>query len=468
MNNDIYKGMVVEKDGRRSLELVIPDAIVETPEEVHPVEAADAELEQTDEALRDGVGAIVALEELREDLEECRREEVPMTGATHDLLVDDVADTVEVFDGEVSDDLVASQEAFADPAQRRMAYSITLESFSEALKSSMEWVGQKATKLLGEVRKFMQSAQTVTENMQKDVEKLHSALNDLDSSPQQSAFLVEKPKRFYIQGKLPKGDVAAYLKKLNQEFLEPFKRSTALADGNETLAKALDFAKSYANQAKASVPDRETLMLEADEVVKTCVAALQNAGKVFVVAQPDSADIDTHTTNEHMGTLRAWVKFPRVSNDTVYSLSEFPKKMAAIKVGISEDSDMGNDQMMATFSKEDLRHILDEVSRASTEVLDLIDGLKATTSNVERLQAAIGASRLQLLPNNPAGAEKLSGMLNNVLLGTLAFDNAVGRVRSTRIKALIKANEAALDLVRKHIAAYQGNARGGDKGAGEG
>jgi len=460
MREDNYKGVIVEKDGHRRLELVIDvDAptVIETGPNV--IEVIDQDNSEAVGAIEEGIAAIVSLEELAEVIAATGDAEQSIAGTTHELLVSDIHDTVEVFEGQVSNDLIPEQQMFADTETNTQAYSIAAESFKEAIKSSFEWVGKKAGELFESLRKFIQTADQTATEMEETVKTLHLKLDDLDSSPQQAAFMLNKAKRFFVKGRLPKGsELAAFLKSMNLEYVEPFKTPTSLGDGEETLSTALDFAKTYATQSRASIPDQAKLLEEANAVIGTAVAALRNANKAFVVAQPDSADFDTYTTNEHMGTRRAWVKFPRITANTVYSLKEFPGKMAAIKAGLSQDNDEGGDQMMPTFDKRDLRNILDEVARSADDVRDILQLLKSRVSNVERLQAAIGTARLALQGKNQRDNDRITGMLNNVLLGTIAFDNAVGRIRSIRVKAILKTNEAALDLVRKHIAAYEGNA----------
>ena len=58
----------------------------------------------------------------------------------------------------------------------------------------------------------------------------------------------------------------------------------------------------------------------------------------------------------------------------------------------------------------------------------------------------------------PADLNSVTRQLNNLLVGVTAFENAVARIRSQRIKAVLEANDAALDLLTLHFRAFSGTA----------
>ncbi len=414
--------------------------------------------------IADGIDSFVTLENIHADFSD---EENPpeMTPVAHRLLVAEVNDAVDAFDGEVNPDIIPTLEAFGDEDETKgdkakQAAMTVLDSLSVGLKKSFLWIGKKTIDLAESIRKYLQSAEAASEELATNARAILDKLHEVDEEPQQGSFMVKKPKRYFIDSRMAKGgDLANFLGKMNKEFLEPFSRDHTLGDGAETLAKALTFSKQYVEALKSGIPDKDVLSKEAEAVISAAQTALANAGKLFVVSTHDSTDFDSYSTNPHLGSIRSWVKFPRVPRGQIYSITEFPKKMAAIKAGIMEDSDMGKVMMTQTFTKDDLRRGLMVVVDGAEKVSDLINHAKKSTSNLERLNAIYTTFKLGVSKDTtPAELNRVTHQMNNLLVGVTAFENSVARIRSQRIKAVLKANNAALDLLTLHFRAFGGTA----------
>lgn len=414
--------------------------------------------------IADGIDSFVTLENI---LAEFSDEENPpeMTPVAHRLLVSEVDEAVGTFGGEVDPDMIPALEAFGDDDEtmgdkaKRAAMTV-MDAMGAGLKKSFLWIGKKTIELADSTRKYLQSAESAADELTEKAQVIMDKLHEVDEEPQQGSFMVKKPKRYFIDTRLPKGsELANFLEKTNKEFLEPFLRDHTLGDGAETLSKALTFSKQYVEALKAGLPTQDALTKEANDVIDAAQAALANAGKLFMVATHDSTDFDSYSTHPHLGSIRSWVKFPRVPRGQRYSIVEFPKKMAGIKAGIMKDSDMGNIMMTQTFNKDDLRRGLMIVIQGTTQVRDLVDHAKQSTSNLERLNAIYTTFKLGVSKDvSPADLNHVTHQMNNLLVGVTAFENAVARIRSQRIKAVLEANNAALDLLTLHFRAFGGTA----------
>lgn len=416
--------------------------------------------------IADGIDSFVALENILADFSD---EENPpeMTRVAHRLLVSEVNEAVDTFDGEVDPDMIPALEAFGvdedeetmgDKAKR--AAMTVMDAMGAGLKKSFLWIGKKTIELAESTRKYLQSAESAADELAANAQAILDKLHEVDAEPVQGSFMVKKPKRYFVDAHLVKGsELANFLSKANKEFLEPFSRDHTLGDGAETLSKALTFSKQYVDALKAGLPAQDTLTQEANAVIGAAQSALANAGKLFMVATHDSTDFDSYSTHPHLGSIRSWVKFPRVPRGQQYSIVEFPKKMAAIKAGIMKDSDMGNVMMTQTFDKDDLRRGLMVVVDAAKQVADLVHHAKQSTSNLERLNAIYTTFKLGVSKElTPAELNSVTRQMNNLLVGVTAFENAVARIRSQRIKAVLEANNAALDLLTLHFRAFGGTA----------
>lgn len=416
--------------------------------------------------IADGIDSFVTLENILADFSD---EENPpeMTPVAHRMLISEVDDAVSVFGGEVDPDMIPALESFGgdddedslgDKAKR--AAMTVMDAMGVGLKKSFLWLGKKTIELAESTRKYLQSAESAADELADKAQAILDKLHEVGDEPEQGSFMVKKPKRYFIDTHLAKsGELVGFLGKMNKEFLEPFSRDHTLGDGAETLSKALAFAKEYSHTLKAGVPEQDQLNKDAGAVIAAAQAALANAGKLFMVATHDSTDFDSYSTHPHLGTIRSWVKFPRVPRGQQYSIVEFPKKMAAIKAGIMKDSDMGNVMMTQTFDKDDLRKGLMVIIDAAKRVNDLVVQARHSTSNLERLNAIYLTFKLGVSKDaTPADLNHVTRQLNNLLVGVTAFENAVARIRSQRIKAVLEANDAALDLLTLHFRAFSGTA----------
>lgn len=414
--------------------------------------------------IADGIDSFVTLENIFAEFSD---EENPpeMTPVAHRLLVSEVDGAVDAFGGEVDPDMIPALEAFGNDDEtvgdkaKRAAMTV-MDAMSVGLKKSFLWIGKKTIELAESTRKYLQSAESAAEELAANAQAIMDKLHEVDQEPEQGSFMVKKPKRYFIDTHLAKGgELVNFLGKANKEFLEPFTRDHTLGDGAETLSKALTFSKQYVEALKTGLPSQDALSKEADAVIAAAQTALANAGKLFMVATHDSTDFDSYSTHPHLGSIRSWVKFPRVPRGQLYSIVEFPKKMAGIKAGIMKDSDMGNVMMTQTFDKDDLRKGLMVIIDAANHVSDLVDHAKQSTSNLERLNAIYTTFKLGVNKDaTPAELNRVTHQMNNLLVGVTAFENAVARIRSQRIKAVLEANNAALDLLTLHFRAFGGTA----------